>query len=226
MRCTTLGSMKGPAGFVRRLVRAYHRIGSAAAAAIFERGQIRTARIAAPADAGEALYAPSAWWLITRTFKHVRLRQHDVFLDLGSGRGRVVCHVARRYPVQRVIGVEVSTALVQVARANAAAVASRLRAPVVDVVLCDAATYQIPDDVTHIYMYNPFTGRTFDQVIANIIDSLDRRMRPMTLIYVNPRLDDVVVRTGRFSRSAVLDDAFHRPSRRIVVYESRLSSSA
>ena len=56
----------------------------------------------------------------------------------------------------------------------------------------------VPDDLTHVYMFNPFEGEIFRQVLANIILSLDRRPRPLKVFYAHPRHSDDVLATGRF----------------------------
>jgi len=58
--------------------------------------------------------------------------------------------------------------------------------------------YQIPDDVTVVYMYNPFRGSTFDAVIAKLITSVEQRPRTVRLIYLNPKEHDRLMATGRF----------------------------
>ena len=55
-----------------------------------------------------------------------RWRRHDVFLDLGAGKGRMLL-AASRYPFRRVIGVELSDRLAAIARSNVAAFRLRAR---------------------------------------------------------------------------------------------------
>jgi SAM-dependent methyltransferase len=121
----------------------------------------------------------------------------DVFLDLGSGKGRVVL-LASRYPFARVIGVEISEVLTAVARRNLGADRHRRRCGSVELVTADALDYPIPDEVTVVYMYNPVRGATFDAVIAALIASVDRSPRQVRLIYLNPQEHDRLLTTGRF----------------------------
>ena len=51
---------------------------------------------------------------------HGEVDSDDVFIDLGSGKGRMVLAAAARYPFKRVIGVELAEQLHEVARANVA----------------------------------------------------------------------------------------------------------
>jgi hypothetical protein len=148
-------------------------------------------------------YEASAWGWLRRALRRCRIEPDDVFLDLGSGKGRVVWQAAQ-YPFARVIGVEISPRLNTIARANIDRNRNRLTCNRVEFITADAADYEIPDDVTYAYLYSPFGGETFQRVLANLIASHDRRPRRMTLIYANPDLDQQIVGTGRFERTHVL----------------------
>jgi SAM-dependent methyltransferase len=136
-------------------------------------------------------YEGSGWLDLRRMLRPGEVKPSDVFLDLGSGKGRVLM-LAARYPFARVIGVEVSEQLNAVARRNL------VRHGQVDLVTADVLDYKIPDDVTVVYMYNPFRGSTFSAVIAELIASVDRSPRTVRLIYLNPREHGRLMATGRF----------------------------
>jgi len=55
-------------------------------------------------------YEGSGWLDLRRMLRPGEVKPGDVFLDLGSGKGRVLM-LAARYPFARVIGVEVSETL-------------------------------------------------------------------------------------------------------------------
>lgn len=130
-----------------------------------------------------------------------RVGPSDTLLDYGSGRGRVLLQAARFYRFGRVIGVELDESEAAVARANLAVLESgRLRCPDVEIVIADATTWPVPDDVTYVYMFNPFWGDTFQAVLERICESLDRRPRALKLIYANPKCAEEVLATGRFER--------------------------
>jgi SAM-dependent methyltransferase len=128
-----------------------------------------------------------------------RIGPEDTFLDYGSGRGRVLLQAAR-YPFGRVIGLEQNEPDCEIARSNARIAARRLRCPRIEVVQADATVWQVPDDVTYIYMFNPFWGETFRAVLDRVGESLDRRPRPLTLIYANPKCAPELLATGRLRR--------------------------
>jgi Methyltransferase domain len=124
----------------------------------------------------------------------------DVLLDYGSGRGRVLLQAARFYRFGRVIGVDLDESESEVAKANLKVIERRMRCPRVDIVVADATVWQVPDEVTYIYMFNPFWGETFRTVLERIVESLERRPRPLTLIYAYPTCASDILSTGRFER--------------------------
>jgi SAM-dependent methyltransferase len=170
---------------------------------IFARGQLDTgARIGldelgmAGPDRGE--YAPSGWLFARRMLRGYAITSNDVFVDIGSGQGRMVYMAARNYPFGRVIGVELAPSLNAVARENIERVRPRLRCQNVDFATIDAAQWEVPDDLTYAYMFNPFGGEIFRQVLGNLCRSLDRQPRSLKLLYANPVHSDEVLATGSF----------------------------
>jgi SAM-dependent methyltransferase len=142
-------------------------------------------------------YGPSGWFYLRRSLRKRDVRPTDVFVDFGSGKGRVVFQAAR-YPFARVVGVEISERLNEVARQNIERNRHRLLCQDVTLVTADAASFEVPDDMTVAYFYHPFGGATFERVIANIVASVDRRPRAVKLIYACPGDEDSIARTNRF----------------------------
>jgi hypothetical protein len=151
--------------------------------------------LAAP---GRVEYAASGWLFARRMLRGCHIEPDDVFVDFGSGKGRMVYIAARHYGFARVVGVEIAPQLVDIARENIERARSRLRCQNVELVTADAAKWPIPDDMTYAYFYNPFVGDVFRRVLENVGRSLDRAPRPVTLVYANPVLEDEVLATGRF----------------------------
>jgi SAM-dependent methyltransferase len=149
------------------------------------------------AGADRIYYAPSEWTVLRRILPRRQVGPNDVFVDFGSGLGRVVFQAAR-YPIKRVIGVELSKQLSDVARRNIGRNRERLACQQVELVTADALDYEIPDDVTVAYFANPFTGDIFKAVIERLLASVDRRPRRVRLIYRNPVEHDYLMSTGRF----------------------------
>lgn len=169
---------------------------------LIERRQgIETARDVSLADfglaaSGRGRYEPSSWLDLRRVLRMREVNPDDVFVDLGSGKGRVLLQAAR-YPFKRVVGVELSRELNDVAAANLKAVRPRLRCNDVELLTADVAEYELPDDVTVAYIYNAFTGELFQAALDALLASLDRNPRRLRLIYKTPLEERRVLATGR-----------------------------
>jgi hypothetical protein len=162
-------------------------------------------------------YEPAAWTTLRTVLPRSEVRPSDVFVDFGSGMGRMIQQAAT-YPFAQVIGVEVSDRLNEIARTNFERNRDRFRCQSVEFVTCDAVEFPIPDDMSHAYMYNPFKGETFRTVMRNIIGSIDRAPRRLVLIYDNPTQRQLLEETGRFE---LVDEKQTAPRRKALIYESR-----
>jgi SAM-dependent methyltransferase len=115
-----------------------------------------------------------------------------VFLDYGSGKGRVLA-AAAAHPFRRVIGVELSPLLVEIARQNLAQM-KRRRAAAVEVHCGDAAKFELPADVNVIFLFNPFAGGTLTEVVDRMERSFSSHPRDLFVISFNHDEFDLRVR--------------------------------
>lgn len=169
------------------------------------RERIQTAGVIDCADLGLAGedrigYSPSRWWSLRRILPRRQVSADDVFIDFGSGMGRVIVEAATRYPFRAVIGVELSESLNAIARENVDRNRHRLTTVTVQLMTADVLDYEIPDDVTVAYFFNPFRGQLFATVIERLIASADRRPRKLRVILRNPIEEPALTATGRFRR--------------------------
>jgi hypothetical protein len=141
-------------------------------------------------------YQPTGWFQLRRILRRTEVGPDDVFIDIGSGMGRVVYQAAAWYPFRRVIGLELSERLNRIARDNLQRTRPRLRCQDVQIVSADVLEYELPDDVTVVFLNNPFTGPVFEAAVAKLVASLRRRPRHLRLIYVNPKEEAVLLRNG------------------------------
>ena len=148
-------------------------------------------------DAERGFYKPLPWGTLSRILGESDVGPDDVFIDLGAGKGRAV-FLAARYPFKRVIGVELSAELSAVARTNIEQVRDQLLCQDIEIVTSDILDYEIPDDATVVFFYNPFQGQVFESAIQKLLESVDRRPRQVRLIYVHPMELEYLKSTGRF----------------------------
>jgi SAM-dependent methyltransferase len=156
-------------------------------------------------------YVPSGWRNLPSALRHVPHGNEDVFLDLGSGKGRIVIQAAQRQ-FRRVIGVELSPELNAIAKENLAASRQKLICPDVELIETDIAQFQVPDDVTVVYAYNPVRGEIFETAMNALLASYDRNPRPLHLLYRYPREHDRLEASGRFHLLRTLTTWRPRPS--------------
>lgn len=109
----------------------------------------------------------------------------EVFLDLGSGKGRAVL-LAATLPFRRVIGVEFSPHLSALAQHNLDVAHPHLRCGHVELVTTAAEDYNVPDDVSIVYLYNPFKGEAMNRVCENLRRSLLAAPRRLTIVVATP----------------------------------------
>jgi SAM-dependent methyltransferase len=164
-------------------------------------------------------YGPAEYRTLRKVMNTLTIqRGRDVFLDYGSGKGRVVVFAAR-YPFRKVIGIEISDQLNDIARENIRRARSRLLCKDIDIVHGDASLYPLPPDVTFLFFYHPFRGETLLKVVETVRKSLAENPRVLTIIYKNPEHFETTVGTSDW---LVKRREFTTlGGKRLVVYETR-----
>lgn len=211
---------QGPAPRVRNAVSATRRL---VIELLFERRfRVRTTGrlILAEHDAESINYVPIGWRRLRRALPPSTVTDRDVFIDIGSGMGRAVLEAAAFYPFARVIGVELSEQLHAIAQQNFAQTTRRLRCRNIELVNADVREYQIPDDVTVVFMNNSVRGTILATVLKEISASVARNPRAVRLVYASPLEHDAVMATGEWRRVRTIEPRrSHWPHGVIFVYE-------
>lgn len=109
----------------------------------------------------------------------------DVFVDYGSGLGRVLV-LASEYPFRKIIGVEVSQRLAALSRRNIENYRGEVLCRDISIWCGNADKFPLPDESSVIYFYNPFHGRVLAEVFDQMRMSLRARPRRLRIIYNNP----------------------------------------
>jgi len=161
-----------------------------------------------PSLAHATHYEPTPVGDLERLLHHVPFAlEGATFVDLGAGMGRAV-FAATRFAFRQVVGVEISPALVAIARDNAKSfmraakndgagaandgsalsdgtkgAESGLRCRDVRIVRGDAATFRFPQGPLVVYLYNPFDA----VLLARVAARLARERRPeLAVLYHTP----------------------------------------
>ncbi len=144
----------------------------------------------------------SQWLPLRRTLRDLGAGAGDVFVDLGSGKGQALL-IAGRLPVDRVVGVDLVDELTQAARRNLAAARPRLRCGSAEAVTADVRTWAVPEDTSIVFLYCPFFGEVFDAAVRRVLDSYDRRPRPLRIVYAFPWEHNRLLASDRVAVEAV-----------------------
>jgi len=132
------------------------------------------------------------------------LPRDSTFLDIGSGKGRVLL-IASQYGFRKVVGIEFSGELCTIARKNVELFfrkAKRLSS--IEVIETDATKHHFQAEDRVFFMYNPFDAFILAKVVDNIRRSVEENPRRIWLIYNTPLHHDVIKRAGLFQ-----SDSFH-----------------
>lgn len=129
-----------------------------------------------------AAYVPTQYRRIIAGLRHVGINGDDVVVDLGCGLGRAV-YAASWLGARRSVGVEIDGPLVEQAKQSHRK--SRLKDRDIEFVCAPAETYPL-DDVTLVFMFNPFGTGIMQAVIRELDASLARKPRKLRVVYENP----------------------------------------
>ena len=113
------------------------------------------------------------------------------FIDFGCGKGRAIL-LAAEYPFAKIVGVELSSELAQVAEKNIQSYRNpRQLCFNLNVVNEDATELTLPDEPLVIFLYNPFECELMEVFIQNVELSIAHSPRNITIIYLNPQHDEL-----------------------------------
>lgn len=137
--------------------------------------------------------SPDAFHAVMAEVKRVGIDPSELtFIDYGSGKGRTLL-LASDYPFRRIIGIEISRKLHEVAERNIQLYESpRQRCSAIASHAADALAWEPPNEPTLFYFYHPFEGPLLSQVLARIQASLERNPRKAWVLYVGPMYDEVM----------------------------------
>ena len=117
--------------------------------------------------------------------KGLKLPEESVFVDMGSGKGRVLL-MASMNNFKRVTGVEISSRLCEIARNNTMKFEKKLKRPLhIEVVNEDVLKYNVKNDENVFYFYKPFDNFVMETIIERINKSLIENPRKAWMIINN-----------------------------------------
>jgi SAM-dependent methyltransferase len=149
---------------------------------------INTRGMAQALEPDSCHYVPHSYSLTWAILHSLTLSSSDVFVDIGCGKGRVIC-CAACFNIREVTGVEISKNLCEIAERNAIRLSGR-RAPITIINTpaqdCDYLKGTV------FYLFNPFGALTLRRVLAKIQLSLSAHPRFVRIVYVNPQHESLL----------------------------------
>ena len=132
-------------------------------------------------------YEPTPVSLLRSMLQSLPIEHSEfVFIDIGAGKGRALM-VAGEFHFQKLIGIEISQQLSEIAQRNLAAFQAHFADNLpVEWVTGDARGYVFPPRPLVVYLYNPFDGSVLDVVVRNVEKVINEHRREVFVIYYNP----------------------------------------
>lgn len=138
--------------------------------------------------------------------------EETTFVDLGCGKGRVLL-MAAALPFKRIVGVEFSAKLADIARDNARRYTGPKKCTDISVETMDATKYRFPDGPIVVFMYHPFDEKIMAAVAESVTASLREKPRRIFIVYFKPVHREVWDGASAFE--------IRRDERLYAIYESR-----
>ena len=127
-------------------------------------------------------YEPTPYSVLERLAGSGFFREGDVVLDYGCGKGRVGFFLGYRTKA-RVIGIEYDPHIYGGAVENRKTTISRIKP---DFLLTRAEEYEVPEDVSRCYFFNPFSVEILHKVMARLLESWYEHPRDIYLFFYYP----------------------------------------
>lgn len=159
-------------------------------------------------------YAAVPYRTVRKILKRLALTRADVFIDVGCGKGRVLCSAAR-YPVREVVGLDLSTELCDQARVNA----QRMRGRRAHIAVHDSDALEFDYSAGTVFtFFNPFGPATLDSVLAKIREQVGSRV--IRIAYANPMHQETFARHDWLEQHGSIDSGNRRAQHSALFYRS------
>ena len=146
-------------------------------------------------------YTPTPYAILSWIFASLKIDYPEWhFIDVGSGRGRVV-HAASRHPFKSVTGVEFAKELHEDAESFLASVGkAKCACGNIRLLHADATTFDVPPGPCAFFLFNPFGSLVVDKFLDHVLSSSGAPQCPMKFAYYNPVCANVFERRSQLVR--------------------------
>jgi len=141
-------------------------------------------------------------------FKQVKKMgvEFDNFVDVGSGKGKACFYAFRTSRFKKVIGIELSEALIETAKSNT----SKVEAGRVTFLNQDATDFVLPDASNLVFLFNPFDNIILEKFLEKNISHFEKQ--PSVIAYINDKHRASLIKFGFVPvyRNARVGDGLYR----------------
>ena len=128
------------------------------------------------------------------------------FVDIGSGKGKACFYASRKRKFEKIIGVEFSKPIIDIAVANN----NRFKGESITFVLADAMDFMLPPASNLVFMFNPFDEVVLEKFIENNLDHF--KTHHSVIAYANDRHKKSLTKYG-------FETIFRNQSRKISLHQ-------
>lgn len=128
----------------------------------------------------------TSYQVLDQLLKEYSFKENAHLVDFGSGKGRVLFYI-HRYAQIPVTGIELSSTVFQMLTTNKQNYLKKFPSKQPIYLFNDFAEhFLLTKQMNVFYFFNPFSGTIFKKVLDNIMESLERHPRVITLIVYFP----------------------------------------
>lgn len=162
-------------------------------------GQIAASELDVPAllKPHAVKYQPTKIKTFLKAMSHLRILNpaEFAFIDFGCGKGRCLL-LATRFGFGRIVGIELSPSLAEVARNNVDVFINKGIRPTIEIQNCPSVDAVLPSQPSVYFFYNPFDERIMRETFELIDKTVSDIKFEAFVVYVNPLHQEIVRERG------------------------------
>lgn len=135
-------------------------------------------------------YQATSYSALNVLFKNYTVNKNDFIVDFGCGKGRLIFYINYFFK-SNCCGVEMNTDCFNTCLSNKQSYLNKYKVSTnkINFENTFAQNYDVKLNDNKFYFFNPFSIQIFIKVIDNILDSVEKNMRPVELILYYPSDD-------------------------------------
>lgn len=137
---------------------------------------------------------PGGGYELYKLFSKLDIQPSDSIIDIGAGQGSAM-RTMHKFPFKKMDGIELIKEIAAIAIKNFTIIKNVHS----NIFIEDAVNFKSYADYNIFFLYNPFSSKILEKVIANINDSIIGIDRESIIIYLNPYYRDTILNNSNFT---------------------------